>query len=107
MWTYDRQVVGKRIRVQRKAMKLTINAIAERIDKTPKFCADVERGSIDLSIETLLSLCSVLSTSPNAILLGATLDNENNCSFEEVIAQYTPAQRVCALELLQILVKQF
>ena len=105
MWTYDKQAVGRRIRVQRKAMNLTIEEIAERIDKSAKFCADVERGLTGVSIETLLSMCNVLKMSPNMILLGSMLSEDSDNSFEGILAQCTPAQRVRALEFLQLFVK--
>ena len=67
---YDYQVVGDRIRVRRKELGLTREALAEKMNRAPKYCADIERGTCGMSIETLLLFCKALELSPNTLLLG-------------------------------------
>ena len=66
---YDKAVVGRRIQNKRLALGLTQEKLADRLDKSLRFVADIERGAVGVSVETLLSLCSVLMTTPNELLL--------------------------------------
>lgn len=70
MWEYDKRAVGERLRKQRKAMDMTQDSLAEKLGKSTKFIADVERGSCGMSIDTLLVMCESLNMSPNTVLLG-------------------------------------
>lgn len=74
---YNKSAVGNRIRQRRKEMHLTREQLAEKLDKSLRMIGDLERGSVGMSIETLLSLCSVLKTTPNDLLL---LDGDENDS---------------------------
>lgn len=75
--TYDKIAVGERIRAQRKALGLTIDQMAERIGRIPKFCADIERGKAGMSIDTMMKLCSSLKVTPDYLLLGQTAIKQN------------------------------
>ena len=68
-YIYQKIEVGNRIRERRKALGLTQEQLAEKIDKSWRFMVDLERGNVGMSIETLLRLCAVLKTTPNDLLL--------------------------------------
>ncbi len=72
-WIYDHQSVGERIRRRRMELGLTQAQLAEHIGKSTKYCADIERGSCGMAVETLLQFCRVLRLSPSVILLGEAL----------------------------------
>lgn len=59
--TYDRLAAGDRIRLKRTLLGLTQDEMAERINRAPKYYADIERGSCGMSIETLMALSSSLN----------------------------------------------
>lgn len=103
---YDKAAVGERIRAQRKAMGLTVDQMAERIGRIPKFCADIERGKAGMSIETMLSICSVLKMSPDQLLLGnATKDSSNEIELIlSALNQCTEKQRKDAITLLRLFI---
>lgn len=67
---YDYEMVGNRIRQRRKELGLTREELAERMNRAAKYCADIERGTCGMSIETLLLFCKALGLSPNTLLLG-------------------------------------
>ena len=67
-YSYDRARTGRRIQAQRMALKLTQEKLAERMDCSLRFVADVERGAVGMSIDSLVNVCAALKTSPNALL---------------------------------------
>ncbi|WP_027085819.1 helix-turn-helix domain-containing protein [Cohnella panacarvi] len=105
MSDYDKKAVGERIRTRRKALNISQEEFAERIGRVPKFCADIERGQTGMSIETMLSICSLLKMSPNHLLLGTSDQTKPHDETELIIAaleQCTEKQRKDAYALLKL-----
>lgn len=75
-------ILGERIRLGRKTNNLTREKLAELIDVSPRFLAEVESGKVGVSLQTLKNLSIALSTSTD-YLLG--LDNENHFSQLEIL----------------------
>ena len=85
--TYDRLAAGDRIRLKRTLLGLTQDEMAERINRAPKYYADIERGSCGMSIETLMALSSSLNMSLDYIIYGKNFsENEKEQHTEEVAA---------------------
>jgi len=72
MSDYDKKAVGERIRTRRKALGISQEDFAERIGRVPKFCADIERDEAGMSIQTMLSICSLLKISADQLLFGSS-----------------------------------
>ncbi|MEF2966733.1 helix-turn-helix transcriptional regulator [Paenibacillus sp. M1] len=105
MSDYDKRAVGERIRSRRKALGLSQEDFAERIGRVPKFCADIERGQVGMSIETMLGICSLLKMSPNQLLLGDLGQSQVHDETEIIIDalnQCTEKQRKDAFALLRL-----
>jgi transcriptional regulator with XRE-family HTH domain len=105
MITYDKKMVGQRIRSRREALALSREQLAEHIGRVPRFYADIERGKAGMSIETLLSIASLLKLTPNDILIGHDNDGAPHDEMENILAalnQCTEKQRKNALELLKL-----
>ncbi len=66
-------ILGERVKQQRWRNNMTRETLAERINVSPRFLADVEAGKIGVSIQTLKTMSVALKTSAD-YLLG--LDNE-------------------------------
>ena len=62
--------IGEQIRLAREEAKLTQEQLAERIDVSPQYISDLERGVVGISIATLKRACLVLSVSSDRILFG-------------------------------------
>lgn len=60
--------LGKRVNFLRKNLKITREKLAETIDVSPRFLADVESGKVGVSMKTLKNLCLALSTSADYLL---------------------------------------
>ncbi len=80
----DWENVGKRIRKQRELLGYTREALAEKLDITPKFCSDIELGLKGMSIPTLCRISEVLGLSTDYILFGA-LDDDGTDSMTEMV----------------------
>lgn len=63
--------IGEQIRLAREQSGLTQEQFAERIDVSPQFVSDLERGVVGLSIPTLKRVCLVLNVSSDRILFGS------------------------------------
>jgi len=74
----DFKFIGQRIRHQREFLGYTREQFAELINKTPKFCADIELGVKGFSLQTLNQIGNNLKLSADYILYGISIDKENN-----------------------------
>ena len=104
--TYDKKAIGQRIRRKRKELHLTQTELAEKIDRVPKFCADIERGQTGMGIDTLLSLCHALELTPTALLWGedATAYDTSDDTIAQILSLLTDCndeQKLNVLHLLQ------
>lgn len=54
----DWVAIGGRIRKQREYLGLTREQFAEKLDITPKFCADIELGTKGMSVPTLCRIAN-------------------------------------------------
>lgn len=108
MELYNKKAVGERIRFQRKALGISQEDFAERIGRVPKFCADIERGQVGMSIETMLSICSLLKLTPNELLFGESTPTANTNELELItsaLSKCTEKQRKDAYTLLKLFLK--
>lgn len=69
--------IGEQIRIARERAKLTQEQFAERIEVSPQYISDLERGIVGISIPTLKRACVALGTTSDQILFGAVSDNRN------------------------------
>ena len=80
--------IGGRIRTQREYLGYTRERLAELLEVTPKFCADIELGVKGMSVPTLCKLSRFLRLSTDYILFGVAEQREreplnlllNSCS---------------------------
>ena len=68
--------IGEQIKLARENAKLTQEQFAERIDVSPQYVSDLERGVVGASVSTLKRICVMLGISADQILFGnAPTDN--------------------------------
>ena len=61
-------ILGERIKLGRKANNLTREKLAELIEVSPRFLAEVESGKVGVSLQTLKNISSSLSISSDYLL---------------------------------------
>lgn len=62
--------IGEQIKLARENAKLTQEQFAERIDVSPQYVSDLERGVVGASVATLKRICLMLGISADQILFG-------------------------------------
>ena len=88
--TYNRLAAGERLRLKRTLLGMTQEEMAERIDRVPKYYADIERGSCGMSVETLMALSHTLNMPMDYIILGREYGENSEKKHED--------ERVAVLE---------
>lgn len=102
---YEYELIGRRIRAQRKALGLSREELAEMMGRAPKYCADIERGTCGMSIETLLLFCKVLKLSPNTLLLGDSVPSEDIPIDRQILSglsECTEEQKQSILQMIRL-----
>lgn len=79
----DFQALGKRIRQQRKMLKMTQADLANAINVSTSYIGHIERGLKHCSLETIVALCNTLHISPD-MLLQDSLENAMTDRFEDM-----------------------
>lgn len=69
--------IGEQIRLAREQAKLTQEQAAERIEVSPQYISDLERGIVGISISTLKRACVALGVSSDRILFGEVSENRS------------------------------
>ncbi len=94
----DLKAVGRRIRFQREQLHLTREELAEKLEVSAKFCADIEYGMKGMSMTTLNHLSEILNLSTDYILKGnreiRVEKAENHDIIESVVATLNSCNRI-------------
>ena len=77
--------MGERISERRKALKMTQEELAERIDVSIPMISNLEQGKKAIRPENLVKICSVLGLSADYILTGKTATKQDYTSLFEGI----------------------
>lgn len=101
MLILDNRTIGNKLLAIRKRLGLTQNEVAEAAGLSNRTYADIERGTVNMRVETILRICSALHITPDVVLTEEAssitikkqeiLDRLDACS---------PKEQTTALELL-------
>lgn len=78
MLIFDFHAIGEKLYAVRKRSGLTQAEVAELAGLSDRTYADIERGSVNMRIETVLKICRALGITPDALL------TEENSSLAEL-----------------------
>ena len=76
MLIYDMRKTGNKVLEFRKMTRLTQAELAEKAGLADRTYADIERGNVNMRIETLLKICDALGVTPDDILTDKDSDLE-------------------------------
>lgn len=106
MLVFDFRKIGNKLLSIRKKAGLTQSEVAESANLSDRTYADIERGTVNMRIETILKICEALKITPDVIL------TEDNPGLEvkqnellEKLDECTVKQKETALELLSVYLK--
>lgn len=108
--TYDRIAVGERIRMKRTLIGLSQDELAEQIDRAPKYCSDIERGTCGMSVETMLALSQSLDMPLDYMMFGIASEevvknqSDNILSILGILSNCDEKKQSYALRLLKLFV---
>ena len=68
MLIFDSHKIGNKLFAMRKRMGMTQAEVAEAADIADRTYADIERGTVNMRIDTVLKICDVLHITPDEIL---------------------------------------
>ncbi|MBQ8833796.1 MAG: helix-turn-helix transcriptional regulator [Oscillospiraceae bacterium] len=103
MLVSDLVAIGNKLLLIRKRMGMTQAEVAEAAGLSDRTYADIERGTVNMRIETILRICGALHITPDEIL---TEENPSaTVRQEELIARLNacnPKDKETALQLLSV-----
>lgn len=70
--------IGERIKKSREQIKMTQEKLAEKVNVSPQYISDLERGVVGVSIPTLKSICIVLGVTSDSLLFGNIQENDTS-----------------------------
>ena len=92
--------IGTQIKLAREQAKLTQEQMAEKIEVSPQYVSDLERGLVGLSVATLKRVCVELCVSSDQILFGEP-SQELHRVFEEKCGNLSKKQQMLLLDIAQ------
>jgi len=102
MLIFDFIAIGNKLYSIRKRIGMTQAQVAEAAGLSDRTYADIERGSVNMRIETILRICNVLRITPNEIL---TEDKEESFDVNEILKRLSKCskrEQQTALGLLDV-----
>ncbi|MBR6800613.1 MAG: helix-turn-helix transcriptional regulator [Eubacteriaceae bacterium] len=106
MLIFDLHTIGNKLLMIRRRSGMTQAEVAEAAGLSDRTYADIERGSVNMRIETVLKICAALHITPDEIF---TKDNHSLAARQEELWHRlnacSPKDRETALELLSIYLK--
>ena len=103
MLLWDMREIGNKLLAIRKRTGMTQVEVAEAAGLSSRTYADIERGTVNMRVETILHICDALHITPDEILTGEAA--EMTVRQEAIIARLNscnPKDKETALRLLNV-----
>ena len=98
--------LGLIIQERRKLYGLTQEELAEKIEKTPGFIGQIERGICMPSIDTLKQLINILAIDANEIFYNEKPDGLSFCELNHLVSQWNSNDQLFLLEFIRLMDKR-
>lgn len=106
MLIIDTREIGNRLLAIRKRSGMTQMEVAEAADLSNRAYADIERGTSNMRVDTIIKICNALHITPDEILTSNT--SEMTAHQEELLNRLnacSPKDKETALQLLAVFLK--
>lgn len=103
MLIFDNRVVGNKLLTIRKRLGLTQTQVAEAAELSDRAYADIERGTVNMRMDTILRICRALHITPDEILTESP--DQASLQQEELLQRLnacSPREKETALQLLSV-----
>ena len=103
MLIHDLRQIGNKLLALRKDRGLTQAELAEKAGLADRTYADIERGTVNMRVMTLLQICEALNVQPDDVLM----DDQTDVDLEQAEAMQrlkacATSNRETALKLLEV-----
>lgn len=106
MLIFDFHAIGNKLLVIRKRCGMTQAEVAEAAGLSDRTYADIERGTVNMRIETILRICQVMHITPDEILTeDSTPANGRYDQLLERLNACNPKDKETAFRLLNVYLK--
>lgn len=103
MLIFDLRTVGEKLHSVRKRLGMTQAEVAEASGLSDRAYADIERGNVNMRIETVLKICKVFHITPDEILTGNDeTQSAREAELWERLNQCNSKDKETALQLLAV-----
>ena len=103
MLIYDFTTIGNKLFSFRKRMGMTQAEVAETAGLSDRTYADIERGTVNMRIETILHICDALHITPDEILTEKDSDQiSRQDEIWERLNSCSPKDKETALRILSV-----
>ena len=103
MLVFDFHAIGNKLFSIRKRQGMTQAEVAEAAGLSDRTYAEIERGTVNMRIETILKICKVLHITPDVILTTENaLSQERQDELLRRLAACRPHEQETALQLLSV-----
>ena len=103
MLVFDFRTIGNKLHAIRKRTGMTQAEVAEAAGLSDRTYADIERGTVNMRIETIMRICSALHITPDEVL---TDDSPSASARQDELWQRltacSPRDKETALQLLSV-----
>lgn len=106
MLVFDKIEIGRNLFNYRKKIGLTQIEVAEKANLSDRTYADIERGSVNMRVDTLLKICDVLRITPNDILTKDTISENFEESIFENLKHLPQTEKESIMKILEILLNK-
>lgn len=103
MLIFDFATIGNKLFSFRKRAGMTQAEVAEAAGISDRTYADIERGAVNMRVETLLRICTVLKITPNEIL--STDIETSTADITKMLDSISDNERKTALKILEAYLK--
>lgn len=101
--------IGRRLREKREQAGYTREKLGELCSLSPRFIANIELGDSTFSLDSLMTVCRVLSCSSDYLLFGCDIDrtawSETVSKLEQLDLKYQEPLEKTIQGLIEIIVK--
>ncbi len=106
MLLFDFSAIGNKLYSFRKRMGMTQAEVAEAAGIADRTYADIERGTVNMRIETVLRICDVLHITPDEVLTddGSSVVERQSEILERLNA-CSPKDKQTAFDLLEVFLR--
>lgn len=101
----DLKVIGDKLYEVRNRKLISRIDVAEKAGISDRTYADIERGSVNMRLETLLKICSALDITPNDILIQEGPVPFTEAELAAAISACSESEKQTALKLLDVYVE--